>query len=726
MNNSSISIAELIRMRNNESISVSCIVSDSDFEPNDDDDDDKQRRCYVIVQENSKENSVLQTDDGQGNDIDDDNNGTAEEICDNDERGDEENMEDGDEEEVAGDEEGLPENEVAAVNRRTQWLIECEFSDRNGLDEFLKEEWWWSLRGSSDTIQGRKILYRCNRFKRLGEQCAAGVYVIVKETYASSAAASVATENVGGEGGVVATTSAGLHSNDAECKTTYVLYRKTSPHTHDEVTSNKSNKVTAAVHQLIIEKHKMGKKAKTISFEILDNAAIAKKDKPSYKQIRSVIKTYQNSEYGEQPISMNELTKFVQKYSDVPDDVSGEDADDVAFIIDFERSPSSQQNNKFFTLFISTPRLLRMASEAHIIHADATHKVATEKLPLLVLGVTDNNKMLHFAGMTLTTNEKIVDYEFTFNSFCTGVRYVTGTEFTGKPLSLVTDADPAIHRGFERCFGEWAAQIIMCYFHVMLNVQSKYKFHGQLNKAAFKEDLAVLHKDVEPEATRLIAGSFFKNNKNWYIGCSPRIPKHNNGLESFNSTMKRFQTEHQRQPLKVFLHTALRIVRQRSTEYLLDKKAFDNVLHISDNVYKKGFELAGSSTFGYVHGDEQPNGDYPFFIYRSGLNKKITLKDVEAFKKRKYKNFEDFAKHSFDIWNLRLPPNSSDWEKATCSCPAFDQENMCKHIVAIAVDLKVLEEPPAPPLANYDDEPLFFTKRGRPKKATGGLTCDEQ
>ena len=47
-------------------------------------------------------------------------------------------------------------------------------------------------------------------------------------------------------------------------------------------------------------------------------------------------------------------------------------------------------------------------------------------------------------------------------------------------------------------------------------------------------------------------------------GGIPRAPKHNNGLETFNSSMKQCQTEHQRQLLKQLLHTVLSIVRQRS------------------------------------------------------------------------------------------------------------------------------------------------------------------
>lgn len=106
--------------------------------------------------------------------------------------------------------------------------------------------------------------------------------------------------------------------------------------------------------------------------------------------------------------------------------------------------------------------------------------------------------------------------------------------------------------------------IIMCFFHVQLNIQSKYKFaNSRRNKGDFKADITTLHlcdseykfdmgcalfirkwQDIEPEATRFVTKSFFNKNKNWYIGCLPRVPKHNNGMETFNSSLKRCQTEH--------------------------------------------------------------------------------------------------------------------------------------------------------------------------------------
>lgn len=362
-----------------------------------------------------------------------------------------------------------------------------------------------------------------------------------------------------------------------------------------------------------------------------------------------------------------------------------------------------------------------------------------ERLPLLVVGVTDGNNKFHFSGLTLANHEAADDYAFTFRSLQSGIRSVTGIHF--QPTVLVCDADTAIHNGFKRVFfsktdedPSMGCLIIMCYFHVMLNIQKKYKFAVKGNKKLFKADVRNLHlccnenqfdigcalfvqkwHSVEYEATRLLQKSFFENHKNWYIGCAARVPKSNNSLESFNSSLKRCQTEHRRQPLKQFLQTALSIVRQRSMEYLQDKPTYEPELQITDDLFERGRRLR--QTFVYR---EMPNGAVEFRLFRSDVERKITLADVSTFEKATYDSFDDFVAGYFQIWTVLFPPESSNWQQATCSCPAFDREFMCKHIIHIAYNIGILDLP-AP---DFYDEPLFHTKRGRPKRTTAALVME--
>lgn len=113
----------------------------------------------------------------------------------------------------------------------------------------------------------------------------------------------------------------------------------------------------------------------------------------------------------------------------------------------FDSRELNVKEDKFFHFFISTLRLLNMSSKATIIHADATHKVTTEKIPLIAVGVTDASNKFHFSGLTISSHETHADYSLTFRSLKSGVRMVTGAQL--QPTALVCDADGAIHKGFD-------------------------------------------------------------------------------------------------------------------------------------------------------------------------------------------------------------------------------------------------------------------------------------
>lgn len=88
----------------------------------------------------------------------------------------------------------------------------------------------------------------------------------------------------------------------------------------------------------------------------------------------------------------------------------------------------------------------------------------------------------------------------------------------------------------------------------------------------------------------------------------------------------------------------------------------------------------------------------------------------------RYENFEEFSSAAFAIWKITFPKDSAKWQEATCTCPAFDRELMCKHIIHIADSLGLL---PSITLEDYDDEPLFVSKRGRPKRTTKALVLEK-
>lgn len=337
-------------------------------------------------------------------------------------------------------------------------------------------------------------------------------------------------------------------------------------------------------------------------------------------------------------------------------------------------------------------------------------------------------------GIGLTTDETTLSYEFVFQALAFGTKKVTGTDFN--PDVLVSDGDRAIRAGFFNVFGRNGKQSIMCYAHVMGNVQRKYKFaDSSNNKDQVKADIRTLHLsqneqtfdkgcelfikkwgDKEKQVVQRLRESFFTDFKNWYIGVYPRVPKNNNALERGNAVIKMFQTDHKIKPLKQFIHDALVIIKQRSVSIPIDNITFETTVPIPNSVLLLGIHYKKP----FVH-RPAANEMTEFFVFRSGIEDEITLDHVAEFEAKQFESFDDFAEHAFDIHKITFPKNSKQClEEGFCTCKSFDENFICKHIIGIAVQIGAINIPEkAKP--NYDNEPLFQASRGRPKNPTPAL-----
>lgn len=578
------------------------------------------------------------------------------------------------------------------------WIFEKEFENKVELHKLLESESCWSIRSTTNTAKGKKTLYRCNLVKIKANQCHASIYTL--HGY------DVVDDDV-----------------DSKC----TLFRKKLNHTHADSIA-RSVKVPEKTKKIVIQHYLNRNTAKSIVFLLRDDESIPQNEQPSYNQIKNIIKNHKRGLYGSSPINMKEIDGFAKEHLDVPEE------DDKAFVVAYNRSPSTQQGDKYFRIFVSTRRLLQMASLARNLHADSTHKVTVEKLPLIAIGSTDMNRTFHLIGLTISNHEKTDDFEFSFNAVKCGINQITGIDI--QPAALISDAAKAIHLGFEKVFGNLT--IIMCYAHVMSNVSRKYKFNGAKNKIQFQKDVRVLHNcdcmatfeigcklfkkkwhQREPKATATIDKSFFQTNKNWFIGAAHRVPKTNNAMESFNASLKLYQTHHQRVPLKQFKDSLLKIVEQRSKEYKVDKPAFQSELKIPEKMLIEGCKM----DLKFYASVPKESGGIDIFTFRSDIDKDIEEEDVDSFKNIEYGTFTDFTQNSSMIWKMSFPKSPDDWEQAVCTCPAFDADYICKHIIAVAHNVKLVTAPKTPE-ANYDDEPLFPKNKGRPKKTSSALEME--
>jgi hypothetical protein len=157
-------------------------------------------------------------------------------------------------------------------------------------------------------------------------------------------------------------------------------------------------------------------------------------------------------------MNFDNLSKWCKENYSVPEDlhtpfvvsyqinIDGDDPDN------FPESVSNIENPvRSMRLFISTKHLLSLASEhTKTIQADATYKLVWLSFPVLIIGISDMDKVFHPLGIALCKDEKSKDFEFIFNGLKIGI-----DRCFFKPLQhvdLLADASDSITNGFKRVF----------------------------------------------------------------------------------------------------------------------------------------------------------------------------------------------------------------------------------------------------------------------------------
>ena len=98
-------------------------------------------------------------------------------------------------------------------------------------------------------------------------------------------------------------------------------------------------------------------------------------------------------------------------------------------------------------VFISTRHLLSLASKyVRILQADATYKLLWLGFPVLIIGISDMNKIFHPIGIALCKDEKTADFAFIFNSLVIGINRCNLPELNH--VDLLADAADSITNGF--------------------------------------------------------------------------------------------------------------------------------------------------------------------------------------------------------------------------------------------------------------------------------------
>ena len=584
------------------------------------------------------------------------------------------------------------EHKKRATKKPRTWIKEKTFNNAGEAKHAITQEGGWSEFYSNTTAEGRKTIFRCNKVKLRGRQCDAGIYLLFNSV----------NEEV-------------------------ILFRGKSDHTHHLIQQN-STRIPNDVKMIIKEFYDLKLKPKAIIEALYERGITA----PSIRQLNNFLRTLKTERFGSTQISLGEIEDWcIESSKSIPD------SDNTGFVVSYEIIYDDDNNNTMddddngnkFRFFVSTKRLLRIASMSKKIHADATYKLIWQGFPVLVIGTTDLDRHFHGLGIAVCSNEKTQDFTFVFQALQDGVKKLNLPEIN--PDTLIADGSDAIRNGFEAVFGE--KYTVMCWAHMRRKVVKKIEaMVEKMDQEDLIEDVEALQlaqseqiftkasilfikkwKKKQPTFVEYFENEWLASHNGWYEGIQHLTPSTNNALEATNRVIKDENTFRERLPLARFKVLTFEIVEKWSKLYERNLKQFYDKPTVTLDIWTKSYQWVKLNKS--IISNKLDNVIECYVPAGEELN--ISKNAIDIMKKMKWYSFDQYKIKAFNIWRVILPTDGTKWLDSQCNCPGFFKKFICKHIVGLAIRLNYCKPPPAAKNVKIGEK----RRRGRPSKAKKAL-----
>lgn len=333
------------------------------------------------------------------------------------------------------------------------------------------------------------------------------------------------------------------------------------------------------------------------------------------------------------------------------------------------------------------------------------------------------DKKFHLLAVGISTSEKQGDFAFYVESL-----RVVAMAVTYVPLHikvLISDCSHATINGFKEIYKD--SENIICWAHVVMNIKKK-TFHRKYNQELILKDIKILQLapsmqvfktgsdllfnkwiEKEPEFMQYFKPQWLDKNNTWFEGAKNFTPSTNNALEATNGRIKTDFTFRERATLSQFKNRIMDIVNKFSLEYKNGEKRVSMERAINKELWSKAYVWAKTRKF--VQTEITDNGQ--LYYVSEGKTEALNQADKTIYKDMNW-SFDEMAKSMFSIWVLSFLSDETKWRESTCTCPSFFKEFTCKHVIGIALRLKIVEAPPDVRLVEHN-------KKGRPAKAKKAL-----
>jgi hypothetical protein len=425
---------------------------------------------------------------------------------------------------------------------------------------------------------------------------------------------------------------------------------------------------------------------------------------PPLPRLRGHLARLRRQLYGPATVSIAALQAWAEGKEELPEEL------DQPFLAAKELSHELDEE-PVVRLFLTTRRLLTNATHADLLSVDATYKLNFHGYPVLMAGVIDSDKKYHPLGVALCITETGDDFAFLCQAIRDSVLLSTGHDF--QPRFLLADAAAAITNGAREAFGDFVR--LTCWFHAAKKIEGRLRRLPAATASAIYNAVCLLQLSrgleeflagVELLRAQYVDGedagiaAFFTyldeewltpQRRLWFEGAGPNRPSTNNALESLNGHLKTGHTLRNRLPILEFLGGLQdRLLPAWSKDRGPDcptQKTFAQLPTLSTATWSKAYAFAHENRqmLSRREGDQRL-----YFIKATGgadLTEEVLEGRLRRLEERSWGTWEEYAADRKASWQVKLV--EADWRLATCDCPVYVKDYVCKHSLGIPIRLRL-------------------------------------
>lgn len=409
--------------------------------------------------------------------------------------------------------------------------------------------------------------------------------------------------------------------------------------------------------------------------------------------MRNFLNSYKIKKYGSSKIDSVYLHSWCVNHSVIPD------SDDTMFVVDYKlKLQDLDPKRQKIDIFLSTKRLLSQSKRSNMVQIDATYKLVWEGYPIFVLGSTDQNRVFHPFGISVSGGESELEFSFVFDA-------IKKIDPTWNPDYLLSDCSDAILLGFKNSLG-LPERRLLCFFHVMKNFKENlpknqhrdeiisdiHHISSSTTDSMFSISVQLfLNKwkyAIEPSILKFLKyfeDYYVKRHPFWYYGSVVGLPTTNNGIEGTNSLIKSQHTFRSRWPLKDFLKGLNTLVDNWSYDKnpsCPNYKPFSDIYLPSTSEWTSAFNWNMDQ---YTILEKREESVTSYFSLSKKLGRDESLLKIKSYMEKMYKwdSFEEFV--SFRKGIVIVTENFSTPGTFTCNCMDFLKNNSCYHSIGFRI-----------------------------------------